>query len=73
MVSTNIGSAIHHKASKEEISLASNILKVEVEPMTINRGLPYLASGIILTKQRAVVGSLTAGPELVSLSRVFKL
>lgn len=73
MVSTNSGSAIHHKASEKEISKATTILKVEVEPMTINRGLPFLASGIILTKNKAVVGSLTTGTELVSLSRVFKL
>lgn len=73
MVSTNSGSAIHHNASDEEVSKAANILKVEVERMTINRGLPYLASGIILTKEKAVVGSLTTGPELVLLSRVFNL
>ena len=73
MVSTNSGSAIHYNASDEEVSKAASILKVDVERMTINRGLPYLASGIIITKEKAVVGSLTTGPELVLLSRIFNL
>lgn len=73
MVSGNIGSTIHPQASDEEISRAAKILKVDVEPITINRGLPYIASGIILTREKAIVGSLTTGPELIILSRIFKL
>jgi translation initiation factor 6 len=73
MVSGNVGSAIHPQASDEEIAKATKTLKVDVEPITINRGLPFIASGIILTKEKAVVGSLTTGPELVMLSRIFKL
>jgi translation initiation factor 6 len=73
MVSGNVGSAIHPQASDEEITKAVKILKVDVEPITINRGLPFIASGIILTKEKAIVGSLTTGPELIMLSRIFKL
>ncbi len=73
MVSGNEGSAIHPQALDEEITKAAKILKVDVEPITINRGLPYIASGIILTKEKAIVGSLTTGPELIMLSRIFKL
>ncbi len=73
MVSGNVGSAIHPQASDEEIGKATRILKVDVEPITINRGLPFISSGIILTKEKAIVGSLTTGPELIMLSRIFKL
>ena len=73
MVSGNVGSAIHPQASDEEITKATKTLKVDVEPITINRGLPFIASGVILTKEKAVVGSLTTGPELIMLSRIFKL
>jgi len=73
MVSGNVGSAIHPQATDKEIAKATKILKVDVDPITINRGLPYIASGIILTKEKAVVGSLTTGPELIMLSRIFKL
>jgi translation initiation factor 6 len=73
MVSGNVGSAIHPQASDGEITKATKALKVAVEPITINRGLPFIASGIILSKTKAVVGSLTTGPELIMLSRVFKL
>ena len=73
MVSSNIGAIIHPQASDEEISNTSSTLKVDVEPATINRGLPYIASGIIVTKEKAVVGSFTTGPEIMTLSRVLKL
>jgi len=73
LVSNNFGAAIHPKASEKEIEIASSILKVEVEPLTINGGIPYLSSGIICNSKSLVVGSLTTGPELIMLSRGFKM
>ncbi len=73
MVSSNVGSAVHPQASEEEISKASDVLEVDVEPATVNGGIPFLASGIIVTNGKAVVGSLTSGPEMIMLSRVFGL
>ena len=49
------------------------ILKVDVEPLTINGGIPYLSSGILCNSKALVVGSLTTGPELIMLSRGFKM
>lgn len=71
--STNTGSAVHPYASEEEIAKVAEVLKVDVEPATINGGVPFVASGIIVTRGRAVVGSLTSGPELIMLSRIFGL
>ena len=73
LVSNNFGAAIHPKASENEIEIVSSILKVEVEPLTINGGIPYLSSGIICNSKSLVVGSLTTGPELIMLSRGFKM
>ncbi len=73
MVSSNTGAAVHPQASDEEVSKAAGVLKVDVEPATINRGVPFVASGVIITQEKAVVGSLTSGPELIMLSRVFRL
>ncbi len=73
IVSNNHGAAIHPNASEKEIETISSILKVDVEPLTINGGIPYLSSGIICNSKSLVVGNLTTGPELIMLSRGFKM
>jgi translation initiation factor 6 len=72
VVATNIGAAIHPKATEEEIKIISESLQVQVEPATVNGGVPFLSSGIIANSKSVIVGSLTSGPELIMLSRVFK-
>ncbi len=73
VVSSNVGAAVHPQVSDEESSKAAAVLKVDVEPATVNGGVPYVASGVIVARKKAVVGSLTSGPELIMLSRVFDL
>jgi translation initiation factor 6 len=73
IVSTNVGGGIHPKASEKEIEIVSSILKVDIEPLTINGGIPYLSSGIICNSKSLIVGTLTSGPELIMLSRAFKM
>ena len=72
IVATNIGAAIHPRATEEEIKIISESLQVQVEPATVNGGVPFLSSGIIANSKSVIVGSLTSGPELIMLSRVFK-
>jgi translation initiation factor 6 len=72
IVATNTGAAIHPKATEEEIKVISESLQVQVEPATVNGGVPFLSSGIIANSKSIIVGSLTSGPELIMLSRVFK-
>lgn len=73
VVPTNNGAAVHPKATEEEVETISSVLKVEVEPLTINGGIPYLSSGIVWNSKSLIVGSLTTGPELIMLSRAFKM
>lgn len=73
LVATNSGAVIHPNASDKEIEYASDVLKVDIEPATINGGIPFLSSGIIANSKSVVVGSITSGPELIILSRIFKL
>jgi translation initiation factor 6 len=73
VVCNNNGAAIHPNASEKEIESVASILKVDVEPLTINGGIPYLSSGILCNSKALVVGSLTTGPELIMLSRGFKM
>ncbi|MGH9923253.1 MAG: translation initiation factor IF-6 [Nitrososphaerales archaeon] len=73
IVSTNVGAAVHPKASEKEIEMIKNILNVEVEPVTVNGGVPYVGAGMVGNSRSIVVGSLTTGPELIMLTRAFKV
>jgi translation initiation factor 6 len=73
IVSTNSGAVVHPKANDGELSMISEILKVEIEPATINAGMPYPSSGIIANSNSVIVGGLTTGPELIMLSKAFKM
>lgn len=73
VVSTNTGAAVHPKATEQEVEVISSVLKVEAEPLTINGGIPYLSSGMIWNSKSLIVGTLTTGPELIMLSRAFRM
>ncbi|HET7149683.1 MAG TPA: translation initiation factor IF-6 [Candidatus Nitrosopolaris sp.] len=72
VVATNTGAAVHPKATEEEIKVISETLQVQVEPVTVNGGIPFLSSGILANSKSVIVGTLTSGPELIMLSRIFK-
>lgn len=72
VVATNGGAAVHPKATEEEVTLVSEVLQVPAEPVTVNGGVPFLSAGLVANTRSVVVGSLTSGPELIMLSRIFK-
>lgn len=72
IIATNGGAGVHPKATEEEINTVSEVLQVPSEPVTVNGGVPFLSSGIIANTNAVVVGSMTSGPELIMLSRIFK-
>ena len=72
VVATNTGAAVHPKASEEEIKAISEALQVQVEPVTVNSGIPFVSSGLIANSKSVIVGNLTSGPELIMLTRAFK-
>lgn len=67
------GGIIHPATEEEDIKILSNVMNVELEPCTINGGSPFLSSGILVNNNSIVVGKLTNGPELVMLTRAFKV
>ncbi|MGE5661105.1 MAG: translation initiation factor IF-6 [Ignavibacteriales bacterium] len=73
IVATDTGAAVHPKASEEELATIAKTLKVETEPVTVNGGIPYLSSGLLANSKSVIVGSLTSGPELIMISRAFKV
>lgn len=72
-VATSQGGIIHPNTEEDDIKSFSEVLGVELEPATINGGTPYLASGILANNKSLVVGTLTNGPELVMLTRAFRV
>lgn len=73
VVSTKLGAAVYPKTSEQKMNLIKESLEVDVEAVTVNGGVPFVASGVIANSKSVVVGTLTTGPELIMLSRVFKV
>ena len=71
VVASSAGGIIHPETDDADIKAISNVLGVELEPATINGGIPYLSSGILVNNNAMVVGSLTSGPEIMMLTRAF--
>ena len=71
VVASSTGGIIHPETDETDIKTISKVLGVELEPATINGGIPYLSSGILVNNNAMVVGSLTSGPEIMMLTRAF--
>ena len=65
------GGVIHPETDDDDIKTISKVLGVELEPATINGGIPYVNSGILANNHSIVVGNLTTGPEIMMLTRAF--
>ena len=71
MEANNLGGVIHPEADEEDIKNFSNVLGVNIEPATINGGIPFVSSGMLANNNAVVVGNLTNGPEIMMLTRAF--
>ncbi len=71
IVATSHGGVIHPETDDADIKSISNTLGVNIEPATINGGIPFVSSGILANNNAVVIGSLTSGPEIMMLTRAF--
>lgn len=71
MKANNLGGVIHPETDEEDVKNFSNILGVNIEPATINGGIPFISSGMLANSNAVVVGNLTNGPEIMMLTRAF--
>jgi len=69
VVTTNRGAAVYPGLDEKEVGRIGMMLGVEAYPTSVNRGVPYVASGLIANSRNAVAGSQTTGPELVFITR----
>lgn len=73
VVATNRGAAVYPGLDEREVADLGNFLGVDAYPTSVNRGVPYVASGIVANSKNAVVGSQTTGPELVFITRALSV
>lgn len=71
MVATSGGGIVHPETDDEDIKEISKVMHVDLEPATINGGVPFLSAGMIANNKGIVVGSFTSGPEIMMLTRAF--
>lgn len=72
VVSANSSGGIAHpETDDEQLRALSKVLGAPVEPATVNGGVPFVSSGILVNDECAVVGSFTTGPEIMMLTRAF--
>jgi translation initiation factor 6 len=73
VVATNTGAAVYPGLDEKEVARLGTLLGVDAYPTSVNRGVPYVASGIVANSKNAVVGSQTTGPELVFITRALSV
>ncbi len=70
-VANDTGTAVHPETDEDDIKKFAKVLKTNIEPSTINNGIPFVASGVLANNHSVVVGTLTTGPEIMMLTRAF--
>ena len=73
VVATNGGAAVYPGLAEEEVTTLGGQLGVAAYPTSVNRGVPYVASGLVANSKNAVAGSQTTGPELVFITRALNV
>jgi translation initiation factor 6 len=73
VVATNSGAAVYPELNEDEIDALGRLLGVDAYPTPVNRGVPYVASGLVANSKNAIAGSQTTGPELVFITRALKV
>jgi translation initiation factor 6 len=73
VVATSKGAAVYPGLDEKEVADIGSFFGVDAYPTSVNRGVPYVASGIVANSRNAVVGSQTTGPELVFITRALNI
>jgi translation initiation factor 6 len=68
---TNVGGLVHPDVSDEEIKFLEDIFKVPFKTGTVNFGVSFIRTGLVVNTKGAVVGEDTTGPEIARVQMVF--
>ncbi len=73
VVPTNVGAAVFPGLAESEVSRVAELFGVDAYPTSVNKGVPFVASGLVANSKNAIVGNQTTGPELVFITRALKV
>ena len=72
-VATNLGVLVNPLAKERDLALLREVLKVQADVGTVNRGTPYVRTGMTANSKGAVVGDETTGPELARIIETLQI
>jgi len=73
VVATNSGAAVYPGLAEDEVENIGRLLGVDAYPTSVNKGVPFVASGLVANSRNAVAGNQTTGPELVFITRALNV
>lgn len=72
-VATNQGVLAHPMLTEGERGRLVEVLKVPIDVGTVNEGVPFVKTGLLVNSHGAIAGRLTTGPEIFIISNLFGL
>jgi len=73
-LANNKGCVVHPLSTDDDVEFIRSILKVnEIDVSTVNRGIPYISSGVVANDTSGIFGFACTGPEMMRLTDVLGL
>ncbi len=72
-VATPKGVLLHPSLGEAELELVESALGVRADVGTVNMGVGFVKTGIIVNTKGALLGSATTGPEIMRIQETFEL
>jgi len=73
-LANNNGCVVHPLSTDDDVEYIRSILKVnEIDVSTVNRGIPYISSGVVANDTSGIFGLACTGPEMMRLTEVLGL
>ncbi|MDK6028525.1 translation initiation factor IF-6 [Ignisphaera sp. 4213-co] len=69
----NIAGLVHPDANENELEYLSNTFQVPFDIGTVNFGVGFIKSGLVGNTKGILVGDRTTGPEILRISKVFRV
>ena len=68
---TDVGGLVHPDATDEEIEFLRDLFKVPFRTGTVNFGVSFVRTGLVVNSKGAIVGNDTSGPEIARIQTTF--
>jgi len=68
---TDVGGLVHPDATDEEVEFLRDLFKVPFRTGTVNFGVSFVRTGLVVNSKGAIVGNDTSGPEIARIQTTF--